>query len=123
MGKLTFEELPDAVEKILLAITRIETLLTDDFQTEEPHTLMNIKETSLFLNLSVSTIYTKVCRGEIPALKPGRRLYFDKKALIEWIKSSKRQSNEELAATSKRIYGIANIRSYKRKASRSVNPT
>lgn len=58
--------------------------------------MLNIEETSAFLKLSVSTLYSKVCRGEIPASKPGRRLYFNKAELIEWMKQRRKKSTQEL---------------------------
>jgi predicted DNA-binding transcriptional regulator AlpA len=58
--------------------------------------LLNISDASKFLSLSIATIYTKVCRREIPASKQGKRLYFDKRELIQWIKSGKRKTNQEL---------------------------
>ncbi|WP_180904144.1 helix-turn-helix domain-containing protein, partial [Flavobacterium chungangense] len=45
---------------------------TEESQDE----LLNIQETSKLLNLSVSTIYSKVCRREIPVNKQGKRIYF-----------------------------------------------
>jgi len=103
MPNLTFDQLPEAVSQLLSSVHRIEHLLLEN-QVEggKDGELLNVKEASSFLNLSVSTIYTKVCRGEIPALKPGRRLYFDKNELIDWIKSCRKKSNEELAAEAKR---------------------
>ncbi|MDB5136596.1 MAG: DNA-binding protein, partial [Mucilaginibacter sp.] len=88
---------------------------------DENHALMDVHETSKFLNLSVSTIYTKVCRGEIPALKPGRRLYFDKTELINWIKSSRKLSNEEIAARADQQISRGRVAFHrKRKAYRKI---
>lgn len=39
--------------------------------------------------LSISTIYSKVSRKEIPAFKIGKRLYSSKQEIIAWIKSGK----------------------------------
>jgi len=104
MANLTFDQLPEAVNQLLTTVSRIEHLLLEKQYSEDNQgELLNVKEASSFLNLSVSTIYTKVCRGEIPALKPGRRLYFDKNELVHWIKSCRKKSNEELAAEARTI--------------------
>ncbi|WP_259069245.1 helix-turn-helix domain-containing protein [Mucilaginibacter sp. X4EP1] len=120
MEQLTFEQLPQAVEKILSIVLQMEKILQNGQQREEdPSDLLDVTQAAAFLNLSVSTIYTKVCRGEIPALKPGRRLYFDKKALVEWIKSARHPSNADIALTARDIYTRTNTRYPKRRAVRS----
>ena len=115
MESLTFDQLPKAIGQLIESVNRIERLLQEQgVDSDSPGLLLDVKEASSFLNLSVSTIYTKVCRGEIPALKPGRRLYFDKNELIDWIKSCRKKSNEELAAEAKR--NIAHVNTpYQRK--------
>ena len=106
MANLTFEQLPEAVSELLLSVNRIENLLLEkQIEQDRQSELLDVKEASSFLSLSVSTIYTKVCRGEIPALKPGRRLYFDKNELVNWIKSCRKKSNEELAVGAKKMTG------------------
>lgn len=95
--KLTFEQIPIAITELLERVRRIESLLNGekialDIQDE----MLDIKETSAFLKLSVSTIYSKVCRGEIPATKPGRQLYFNKAELTEWLKQKRKKTTREL---------------------------
>jgi excisionase family DNA binding protein len=46
-----------------------------------------MQETSKLLNLLVSTIYSKVCKREIPVNKQGKRIYFYRYELMKWIKS------------------------------------
>lgn len=68
------------MKKKIIPSSREEDLLFDN-------QVMTIEQTSLFLNLSVGTIYNKVSRREIPYRKPkrGGRLYFFKTELINWI--------------------------------------
>ena len=102
MANLRFQQLPEAVSQILTTLQRVEELLLEKHVAEENSAdLLNVTEAAAFLNLTVSTIYTKVCRGEIPALKPGRRLYFDKKELIDWIKSHRKRDNNQIATEAK----------------------
>lgn len=51
---------------------------------------LTIEQTSKFTGLSVSTIYSLVCRREIPNYKPGKRLMFRKAELEEWLKGKRR---------------------------------
>lgn len=120
---ITFNELPEAVSELLERMGHIEKLLSDSPGVPETDELMDVAATSKFLNLSVSTLYTKVCRGEIPALKPGKRLYFNKKELIEWIKNARKKSNDEIRQEAHLLFNTGRIpfhRKNKRYASRSV---
>ena len=36
-----------------------------------------------------STIYSKVCRGEIPTISTGRPLTFSKNEILQWMKSGR----------------------------------
>ncbi len=62
----------------------------------EEDILLTIKEASELISLSVPTIYSLVHRAEIPVNKKGKRLYFSKFELKEWIKSGRRKTKEEV---------------------------
>ncbi|HZK07266.1 MAG TPA: helix-turn-helix domain-containing protein [Bacteroidales bacterium] len=51
--------------------------------------LMTIAEAASFLNCAIPTIYAKVSKRQIPFHKQGKRLYFNKKELIDWIQQPK----------------------------------
>ena len=46
--------------------------------------------------LSKSTIYSLVSKRQIPHSKKGKRLYFSRTDLLEWIKNGKRKTKSEL---------------------------
>lgn len=48
--------------------------------------ILNIQELSEFLpeNPKVNTIYAWVTRGQVPFMKKGKKLFFNKKAILEW---------------------------------------
>jgi len=50
---------------------------------------METEETAKYLRVSVNSLRTKVCRGEIPHYKLGRSLRFKKAELDELLESSK----------------------------------
>ena len=60
--------------------------------------LLTIKQTAELLTLSVPTIYGLVHRAEIPVSKRGKRLYFSKAELTQWIKDGRKKTNTEIAA-------------------------
>jgi len=104
MEKLTFEDLPKAVSLILEKISRIEQLLESRRGEEPPlEKMLTVKEAASFLKITVSTLYTKVCRGEVPAYKPGRRLFFDQQELAKWISTKKHKSNVQLAEDARQL--------------------
>jgi len=57
---------------------------------------LNIQEVSELIGLSVSRIYQLVSMSEIPVYKKRQRLYFDKKEILEWLKSGKRATIQEI---------------------------
>ena len=48
---------------------------------------LNIKETSHFLKLHISTINRLIEAAEIPSYKVRKRRLFDREELVEWVKS------------------------------------
>ena len=55
-----------------------------------------IDETVKMVHLSKATIYGLTHRKEIPFHKRGKRLYFLKSEILDWIKSGKQESKSEL---------------------------
>lgn len=51
--------------------------------------LLTVQQAAQFLTLAPATIYSMVCRGEIPSSKRGKRLYFSRLELIEWVKAGR----------------------------------
>lgn len=60
--------------------------------------LYNIQGAADFLHLKVPTIYSKVSRGELKNMKRGKRLYFSKLDLIEYLEEGRRKTNSEIKA-------------------------
>ena len=97
MKNFTFEELPEAVGQLYEKLENIERLLQEKIAgTEKKDDQMSISGAAKFLKLSISTIYTKVCKKEIPVNKQGKRLYFYRSELISWIRSGRRKTIDEI---------------------------
>ena len=103
--KINIEQLPEWVKleiskEDLLAFA--EKLRAISKRTEQPEEatvkdeLLNFEEMCAFLGIAKSTGYQRIGRGEIPHFKKGRRLYFWKLELIEWIESGRRKTKEDL---------------------------
>jgi excisionase family DNA binding protein len=101
METITFDQLPQAVSKLQDKLESIEQLLLQQ-QDQSPgqEEILTITQAAKFINLSVPTIYSKVCRKEIPVNKQGKRLYFYRSELTEWIKSGRKRTADEIRAES-----------------------
>lgn len=97
MKLFTFEQLPEAVTQLYEKLDSIEKFIEEKLnELENKEELMTISAASKMLNLSVATLYSKVCRKEIPVNKQGKRLYFYKSELLEWIKLGRIKTNIEI---------------------------
>lgn len=63
--------------------------------TESPQ-VMTIKQTSEFLGLSTSTIYTYVSKRLIPYSKRNGSLFFLRDSLVKWIQEGERKTFSQL---------------------------
>ena len=98
MEQLTFNELPKAVSQLFDKLTSIEKLLLSQGNHLQPVTdqLLTIKQAAELITLSVPTLYGLVSRKEIPVSKRGKRLYFSKFELTDWIKAGRKLTVSEI---------------------------
>ena len=97
MEKLSFEQLPIAVQKLQSKLEAIEQLLLNRNENpENSGSLLTIEEAAAFLHLSKQTLYRKVSKGEIPHMKRSKRLYFSKENLIDYVSAGSVLTNEQL---------------------------
>ena len=90
MKPFTFDQIPVMMNKIHDKLEHLEKLiLRISIVEENENEILNIQEASKLLNLSVSTIYSKVCKRELPVNKQGKRIYFYRHELMKWIKSGR----------------------------------
>lgn len=85
-----------------LRLSNIETLLLDIKHSprEQPDNgeLLTITQAGEIINLTVPTIYSLVSKKLIPHNKKGKRLYFLKSELLDWIKSGRKKTIAESQA-------------------------
>ncbi|MCA6361699.1 MAG: helix-turn-helix domain-containing protein [Bacteroidetes bacterium] len=98
MLKVTFDTLPEAVTQLYDKLTAIERILVEQNppQHAETEQLLTIQQAGEFLNLSVPTLYGYVSRSAIPVSKRGKRLYFSKLELLQWIKDGRKKTAAEI---------------------------
>ena len=77
---------------ILNKLTAIESLLEPTNQTKP----LNLVEAAKFLDLSRSHLYKLTSERKIPHFKPnGKKIYFDKSELVQWLKRKPTRTLEE----------------------------
>jgi excisionase family DNA binding protein len=99
MLEASFDQLPQAVSQLYSKLENIERLLLDGSNqtSPEPEQPLTIKEAGELLKLSIPTLYGYVQRAEIPVCKRGKRLYFSKQELLQWIKDGRKKTHVETA--------------------------
>lgn len=97
---LTFDKLPEAVTMLTKEVIELKRLFIErqETPTDHPEQLLTIQQAAEFLSLSVPTLYSKVSKGELPVMKRGKRLYFSRTELMEYIKEGRKKSNAEIEA-------------------------
>lgn len=100
METLTFDQLPEAVTMLTKEVSELKRLLIEKQEqpTDHPEQLLTIQQAAEFLSLSVPTLYSKVSKGELPVMKQGKRLYFSRTELMEYIKEGRKKTNAEIEA-------------------------
>jgi excisionase family DNA binding protein len=96
---ISFDQLPNEVFDLRQEVASLRQLLEANFSQRSANaddTPWSIDQASKFVNLSIPTIYGLVSRKEIPVSKKGKRLYFSKSALLEWINSGKKKTVSEI---------------------------
>ncbi len=90
--QITPPELENLIENSLRKI------LLSQYTTQqpEPDQLLTINQAGQFLTLSVPTLYSLVSRAQIPVSKRGKRLYFSKQELTDWIKAGRKKTVAEI---------------------------
>jgi len=87
-----------SIENLILDLKHKPTKVEPTNQTEQ---LLTIQEAADFLSLTVPTMYSKVSKGELPVMKRGKRLYFSRTELMEYIKEGRKKSNAEIEQEAK----------------------
>lgn len=85
------KKISDQVTENILNVIR-----KDSSKNTAPNDLLTLKEAASFLNLSPSTIYSKVSKGELPVMKRSKRLYFSQIELLDYLKEGKKHHLGEI---------------------------
>lgn len=85
---LAFEQLPELIQNL---VERIETLEKTVREKQQPQPLegglMNIEDVCKLLGKSKSAVYRTVRCHDIPFIRQGNRLYFDRPTIKRWLET------------------------------------
>ena len=98
---LTFDQLPKAVTMLTKEVSELKNLLIEKQEqnsTEEPEQWLDLNDLIQYdpEKRKKATWYSKISRNEVPHYKRGKKVYFLKSEIDEWLKEGKRKSNSEI---------------------------
>jgi len=95
---LSLPDLKDLVrESVKEALEETQSLQSSCSKQEETQDqILTIQEAAEFLRLAVPTIYGLTSRKQITFFKRGKKLYFRKPDLLQWIENGKRSSKADI---------------------------
>ncbi|MEI6754901.1 MAG: helix-turn-helix domain-containing protein [Paludibacter sp.] len=83
----------DKIEKILFEISKNN---VSESQVSNSDEIMTVDQLAEYLSIARQTIYGKCSAREIPCFKTGKRVYFMKSEINEWLKAGKRETAFEI---------------------------
>ncbi len=96
---LTFENLPAYVfalgEKVDSLLDRLNQPTTSAQVEEFP---LTVQQAADLLDVTPATVYDLVHKRRIPSHRPGKRLYFLRSELMDWIRNGRRLTADELTS-------------------------
>jgi len=89
-------------------INRIEELIFNaNFEKSgdelEADRLLNVREATRFLGDAVATLYGRTSRNEIPFYKRGKKVYFKKAELLEWVEQGRVRSQVQIVQDAMKV--------------------
>lgn len=81
----------------IIKSSRAEALQNFSLPTQDED-FLTITEAAEWMNLSKQTLYQKTSKNEIPYLKKGKRIYFQKSELKIWLESGRIRTQAEIQA-------------------------
>ena len=94
-----FQEITDRLIRLETGINELKAeAKTPHSNTPDTDLPINIKEAAKITGLAIPTLYTKISRRTIPSHRQAGRIYFFKSELLDWIRSGRRKTVNEIEA-------------------------
>lgn len=97
-NKISFDNLPQAVAHLVNELETIKSLVekTQRPQVKEQRIPIGIDEACKLIGKAKPTVYTLVRKRILPSYKNGKKLYFFRNELLEWIENGRRKTMAEI---------------------------
>ncbi|QXP69208.1 helix-turn-helix domain-containing protein [Polaribacter sp. R2A056_3_33] len=111
-NNISFDNLPQAVAHLVNELETIKSLVEKNQrpQVKEQRIPIGIDEACKLIGKAKPTVYTLVRKRILPSYKNGKKLYFFRDELLEWIENGRRKTLQEINDDSQSYF------EYKRKA-------
>lgn len=98
LNEISFENLPKAVAHLVKEIAEIKLMVQNVqvYESKDKSIPVGIEEASRIIGKAKPTIYALVRQRKIPCYKYGKKLYFFKEELLEWISKGKKKTLQEI---------------------------
>ncbi|MBS1754268.1 MAG: helix-turn-helix domain-containing protein [Bacteroidetes bacterium] len=84
------------IEKLNSIENLLKTLMKNDNGTVTITEVLNLNQAAEYVSLSKSAIYKKTSERNIPHFKKGKKLYFKRRELDNWLTSMKISTKDEI---------------------------
>lgn len=95
MNEIIITSREDLQNLILSSVKRALNEQLSSSKVEVPE-ILNIQEAADFLKLKIHTIYGYTSQMQIPFIKRGKKLYFEKSKLQAWLQEGSRESISDI---------------------------
>ncbi len=90
---ITKTELVEIIQETLRSAKQVEKI------PEQQNVFLNISEASDFLKMAKQTLYGLTSNRQIPFIKKGKKVYFNKSEVIAWLNEGKMKTEGEILNT------------------------
>lgn len=99
-----FQKLTDDVSSIKdMLLTLAARLDNQQPATPPADEIFTVGQAADFLDLTTATIYGLVWERKIPFAKQGKRLYFSRQELTDWVRSGRQKTSAELTQEARQL--------------------
>jgi len=106
MNEIIFTTISKAEIQQLIE-SAVQKAITQKGPDEKSHIedFLDVNQAAAFIGIAKATLYGKCSDQLIPHFKKGKKLYFDQQELIEWLKSGKRKTIDDIHASANSYLG------------------
>lgn len=91
--QIVLSELMEALKEVLDSrVPQIETIIVPPSSND----ILTVEQAAWILQVNVSTIRDYIKKRVLPTYRPGKKVYFLKQDIVDWVKAKRRKSQDEI---------------------------